>query len=86
MTIKNILDHAIKNKGKMYLYIDQQILIYIRAEKEVQKSRVVKVIEMKFTLLSKKKNLVIFAHTGFAANEISKSTVYTTLEISDRIK
>ena len=86
LTIKNFLDHAIKNMRKMYLYIDQQMLIYIRIEGRVEKNRVVKAIEIKFTLLGKRKKLVISALTSFAANEIGKNIVYTTLKVSNRIK
>lgn len=54
LIIKEILDHAIRNKGKMYLDSNQQLLIYVRSKSGVGKSKIVKVIEMGFTLLSKR--------------------------------
>ncbi len=43
-----------------------------------------KVIEMGFILLSRRKELVISAPTGSAANGIGGSTVHTTLGINNR--
>lgn len=56
LTVEGILDHSIKNKGKMFLDLDQQLLVYIRDEGGIEKSRVVNVIQMGFSLLGRKKS------------------------------
>ncbi len=84
LIVEGILDHVIKNKGRMYLDSDQQLLIYVRGEGAVGKSRVVKAIEMGFTLLGRRKELVISAPTGSAANVIGRSTVHTALGVNNR--
>lgn len=52
----------------------------------MRKSRVVKAIEIGFTLLSRRKKLVILAPTRFAANSIGRNTVYITLRVNNWIK
>ncbi len=84
MIVEGILDHAIKFKGKIFLDSREQILIYIRVEGRVGKSRVMKVIEMGFILLSRRKELVISAPTGSAANGIVGSIVHTALGVDNR--
>ncbi len=83
MTVKGILDHAIKFKGKMFLDFGEHLLIYSRVEGGVGKSRVMKVIEMGFILLNKRKKLVISAPTNSIANGISGSTVHTALDVNN---
>lgn len=61
-------------------------MIYIRVEGGVGRSRIVKAIEMRFTLLKRRKKLIIFAATGFTANDVSRSTVHTTLKVSNRAR
>lgn len=84
LTVEGVLDHAIKNKEKMFLDLDQQLLVYIRGEGGVRKSRVVNTIQMGFSLLGRKKELVISAPTGSTANRIGGSTVDTALGINNR--
>lgn len=62
------------------------MLIYIKDEWGVGKSRVIKAIEMGFTLLSRRKELVISTPTSFAANRIGGSTVHTTLGVSNKAR
>lgn len=84
MIIEEILDHAIKFKGKMFLNSEKQLPIYIRSEGGVGKQRVVKAIEMGFILLStRRKKLMISAPTSFAANGIGRSTMYIALGIKN---
>ncbi len=66
LIVKSILNHAIKYKRKMYLDFGKQLLIYIKSERRVGK--VVKTIEMGFILFNKKKQFLISALTGSAAN------------------
>lgn len=79
LIVKGILDHTIKFKRKMFLDSGEQLLIYIKGEGRVGKSRIVKVIEIDFILLSRRKELVISAPTSFVVNDIDRSIVYTAL-------
>ncbi len=85
LIVKGILDHTIKFKGKMFFNSGEQLLIYIRGEEGVGKSRVVKTIEMGFILLSRRKELVISAPTGSTANDIGRSTMHTALGVNNRV-
>lgn len=62
----------------MFFHIDQQKLIYIKGKREVEKSRIVKAIKIRFTLLGKKKKLIICAPTSSAANDVDGNIVHTT--------
>lgn len=86
LTIVSILDNTIKNRGKRYLDLDLQLLIYIRVETGIKKSRVIKVIEMKFTLYIKKRELVIFIYINFVANSLVKNIVYIILKVYNKAK
>lgn len=61
----------------MHFDLDQQLLIYIRDEREIEKSENVKVIEMSFALLSRRKKLVISVPTDFTANIIGRNMIHT---------
>lgn len=65
----------------MYLDLDQQLLIYIRVEKRVEKSKVIKTIEINFVLLNKRNELVISASISFTLNGIDGSMVHTAPKI-----
>ncbi len=69
----------------MFLDFGEQLLIYIKGDERVGKSRVVKAIEMGYILLSRRKDLVISAPTGSAANSIDGSTVHTVLGVNNRV-
>ena len=62
------------------------MLIYIRRKRRARKNRVIKAIEILFTLLGKKKDLVISALTSFAVDEISRSTVHTAIGVNNRVR
>lgn len=83
MIVKRILDHVIKFKEKIFLDSKKQLLIYIRVEKGIRKSRVVKAIKIGFILLSKKKKLVVSTLTSSTANSIDGSIVYITLRVNN---
>ncbi len=64
--------------------IEDQLLVYIRGEGGVGKSRIVHAIEMGCTLLSRNSDLVITVPTGTAADNIGGSTIHTSLTIGVR--
>lgn len=70
----------------MFLHKDQQQLIYIKSEGGVRKSRVVKTIKMRFTLLNRKKELVISTPTSSATNSIARNIVHITLGVNNSLK
>ncbi len=65
-------------------WIEDQLLLYIRGQGGVGKSRVVYAIEMEYTLLSQNSDLVITAPTNTVADNIGGSTIHTSLAISVR--
>lgn len=85
MTIEGILDHVIKNKGKIYLYLDQQLLIYIKSKEEVGKNRIIKAIKISFILLSRKNKLVISMPTSSTANGIGGNIIHIILKVNNWI-
>lgn len=82
LIIEEILDHGIKNKSKMFLNLDKQLLLYVKSKDRTKKNRVINTIKMGFTLFSRRRKLVISTPTNFIANDIIKSTVYTVIGIS----
>ncbi len=63
-------------------WIEDQLLLYIRGKHGVEKSKVVYMIELGYTLLSQDSNRVITAPTGATADNIDGSTIHTSLAIS----
>ena len=86
LIVEAILNHAIKNKEKIYFESNQQLLIYVKGEVRVGKSRVMKNIKMSFTLLSKRNELVIFAPIGSAANEISGNIIHISIRVNTQVE
>ncbi len=51
LVVEEIIDYVIKNKRKMQLNTDAQLLLYLCRERGVGKSHIVKTLEIGFTLL-----------------------------------
>ncbi len=64
--------------------IEDQLLLYIRSEGGVRKSRVVHAIGIGCALLLQNSNLVITTPTSVVADNIGGSTIYTSLAIGIR--
>lgn len=60
------------------------MLLYIYGKGKVRKNRVVRVIELRFTLLSQDSDLIITAPTTAAADDIGSSTIHTSLDMGIR--
>lgn len=86
LIFKKILDHVIRNKKKMYLESNYQLLIYIRGKSGARKSRAVKVIEMVIVLLKKKKDLGISTPTIFVVNGIGGSMVHIAIRVNTWVR
>ncbi len=67
----------------MFLDSKEQLLIYIRDERGVGKSKVVKAIKMDLILLRKRKKLEISMLTIFVANGICRITLHTVLAVNN---
>ncbi|WP_375449089.1 AAA family ATPase [uncultured Nostoc sp.] len=84
LVVEGVLDHVIRNKGRLCVTREDQLLLYVRGEGGVGKSRVIHALEMGFTLLDRRNELMLSAPTGYAAEGIGGSTVHTALSISTR--
>ncbi len=65
-------------------WIEDHLLLYIRVEGGVGKSRAVHAIEMGCALLSQNSDLVITAPTDATADNIGGNTIHTSLAIGVR--
>lgn len=86
LIIKEILNYAIKFKRKIFLDFGEHLLIYIRVEGGVGKSKVMKAIKIGFILLSRRKELVISAPTSSTANSIDGSTGHIVLGVNNQVE
>ncbi len=82
--VEKIFDYIIRNKGRLCVTREDQLLLYMRGEGRVGKSRVIYALEMSFTLLNRRNKLMISLPTGCLAEGIGGSTMYTALSISTR--
>lgn len=80
--MEEILDHIIRNKKKLYIIREDQLLLYIRGEEKIGKSYIIHVLEMGFTLLDRKNELMLSISIGYAAKDIRRNIVYITLSIN----
>ncbi len=83
--VKEVLNHAILNKGNQCHHRSEQLLLYVRGERGVGKSRVVKAIHLGFSFLKRQKELLVAAPTGTATANIGGATIHGALSIQDRI-
>lgn len=56
---------------------EDQLLLYMRKKEKVGKSYIIYMLEISFTLLNKKNELIILASTECLAEGIRKSIVHT---------
>ncbi len=80
--MEGVFDHLIENKDRLCVTREDQLLLYVRGERGVGKSRVIHALEMGFTLLNRRNELMISAPTKCAAGGIRGSMVHTALKIS----
>lgn len=79
--VEEVLNHAILNKGNQCHLRSYQLLLYIRGEGGVGKSRIVKTIHLGFSFLKRQENLLVAAPTGAAAANIGGATIHGALNI-----
>lgn len=81
--VKEILYHAIIIVGNQYSDRTQQLLLYVRGEGGVRKSRVVKTIHIGFMFLERQSELLLRVAAGTAIANMSKATVHGALSIDN---
>ena len=80
--MKKVLDQVIRNKKRLCVTRENQLLLYIRGEVGVGKSCMIYMLEIGFILLDKRNELMLSAPTRCAAEDIRRSTVHIALSIS----
>ncbi len=80
--MERIFDHVIQNKGRLYITREDQLLLYVRGEERVEKSCMIYALEMSFTLLNRRNELMISVPTRYVAKSIGRSMVHIALRIS----
>ncbi len=81
-----MLNHAILNKGSQYHHRSKQLLLYVKGEGGVGKSRVIKAIYLGFSFLNRRKEILIVAPIGNATANIGGTTIFGALSIQDRVQ
>ena len=84
LVVEEVLNHIICTKSQLRLARENQMLLYIRGEVGVGKSRVIKALQMGFNLLQRQNGLVIAAPTGCAAKGIGGNTIHIALSMNTR--
>lgn len=82
LVIEEIFDHIIQNKDRLYITREDQLLLYVRGERGIGKNCVIYGLEMGFTLLNRRNELIISALIGCAVEDREGSMVHTVLSIS----
>lgn len=81
-----MLNHAILNEENQCRLRNNQLLLYVRGKKGVEKSRIVNSIHLGFTFLKRQKELLIAALTGATTANNGNTTIYESLSINDCIQ
>ncbi len=86
VVVEEVLNHAIHNEGNQCHLRSDQLLLYVRGEGGVGKSRIVKTIHLGFSFLKKRKKFLIAALTGAASANIGDVIIYGARSIDDCIQ
>ncbi len=84
LIVEGVLHRVITTTVSNCVQKKSQLLLYIRGEGGVGKSRVVKEIELGFSLFSRRADLVLIVPTGATASNIEGSAVHTYLRAKAR--
>ncbi len=82
--MEGVLHHVITTIISNCVQKELQLLLYIRGESWIDKSRISKKIELRFSLLFCRADLVLAAPTRATASNIKGCMIYTCLEIGVR--
>ncbi len=86
VVVKKVLNHTICNKANQCCLRSDQLLLYVRREGGVGKSRIIKAIHLGFSFLKRRKELLIAASTRAATANINDAIIHGTLSINNRIQ
>ncbi len=86
VVVEEVLNHAICNEGNQCHLRSDQLLLYVRGEGGVGKSRIVKAIYLGFSFLKRQKALLITAPTRAATAHIDGVTIHGVLNVDDCIQ
>lgn len=79
---KEFFNHVIQNKKRLCITRKNQLLLYIKQEKSIEKRYVVYTLEMKFILPNKKNELMLLVLIKYAIKDIKMSMMYISLSIN----
>ena len=86
LVIEQVLDHVISHKRRMYESKENQLLLYVRDESDVDKSRIIRALKVEFDLLKKRNELMLTVSIDCAIDNIDENTIHTSLNITTRNK
>lgn len=80
--MKVVFHYLIRNKGRLCVIREDQLLLYVREEEKVEKSCIIHILEIGFTFLNKKNELIVIVATRCAAKSIRGSIMHIALNIN----
>ena len=86
LIIEQVLNHVISHKRRIYESRENQLLLYVKNENEVDKSRIVRVLKIEFDLLKRRNEFVLTASIDCAIDNIDENIIHTSLNIATRNK
>ena len=86
LMIEQVLDHVISHKRRMYESKENQLLLYVRDESDVDKSRIIRALKVEFDLLKRRNELMFTVSIDCAIDNISENIIHTSLNITTRNK
>ena len=86
IVIEKVLTQAIFNKENQCYHRSHQLLLYIKRKRRVGKSKIVKAIHLRFSFLTRQKELLIATLTRATAANIGVATIHGALNINDHIQ
>lgn len=82
LVVEGIFNHVIRTKNRLCIKRKDQLLLYMRGERGVKQICVIYALEMGFTLLNRKNELMISVPIGYTTESIRRSTLHIALSIS----
>lgn len=81
LVIKQVLNYEILTKKKLCVIKKDQLLLYIREKRSIEKIYVIYTLERKFVLLNKSSELILLALIKGVAKDIRKRIIQIVLII-----
>lgn len=71
-----VFDYIIQNKDRFYVIKKNQLLVYIRREREIRKSYVIYMLEIGFTLPNRRDKLMILLPKIYVTEGIGEYSIF----------